>query len=104
MPSIQTCSRQEQNRSICGISLVVQCLGLQVPNAEGPGSIPGQGTRSHKSRLKIPRVTTKIWQNQIHTYLKKKVHIYIYIYQFVHRKRPEKEGLCVYHVNNTCVA
>ena len=27
-----------------------------------------------------------------------------YIYKFVHRKKPEKEGLCVYHVNNTCVA
>ena len=30
-----------------GTSLVVQWLRLHVPNAEGPGSIPGQGTRSH---------------------------------------------------------
>ena len=27
--------------------LVVQWLGLRTPNAEGPDSIPGQGTRSH---------------------------------------------------------
>ena len=58
-------SRTDQ---ICGISLVVQWLGLQVPNAEGPGLIPGQGTRSHKLQLKIPRVTTKIWQSQIYVY------------------------------------
>ena len=30
-----------------GTSLVVQWLGLHAPNAGGPGSIPGQGTRSH---------------------------------------------------------
>ena len=30
--------------------LVVQWLRLPAPNAEGPGSIPGQGTRSHKPR------------------------------------------------------
>ena len=29
-----------------GISLVVQWLRLHAPNAGGPGSIPGQGTRS----------------------------------------------------------
>ncbi|TEA24199.1 hypothetical protein DBR06_SOUSAS17310001, partial [Sousa chinensis] len=49
-------------------SLVVQWLRLHTPNAGGPGSIPGQGTRSHmpqrqqRSRmvqLKIPRATTK---------------------------------------------
>ncbi|TEA31888.1 hypothetical protein DBR06_SOUSAS8310129, partial [Sousa chinensis] len=28
-------------------SLVVQWLRLHAPNAGGPGSIPGQGTRSH---------------------------------------------------------
>ena len=28
-------------------SLVVQWLILRVPNAGGPGSIPGQGTRAH---------------------------------------------------------
>ena len=32
---------------IAGTSLVVQWLRLQAPNAGGPGSIPGQETRSH---------------------------------------------------------
>ena len=30
-----------------GTSLVAQWLRLRAPNAGGPGSIPGQGTRSH---------------------------------------------------------
>ena len=30
-----------------GTSLVVQWLRRHAPNAVGPGSIPGQGTRSH---------------------------------------------------------
>ena len=30
-----------------GTSLVVQWLRLLAPNTGGPGSIPGQGTRSH---------------------------------------------------------
>ena len=34
-----------------GTSLVVQRLRLRTPNAEGPGSIPGQ----------IPRATAKSW-------------------------------------------
>ena len=29
-----------------GTSLVVRCVRLRAPNAGGPGSIPGQGTRS----------------------------------------------------------
>ena len=37
----QTCPR--------GTSLLVQWLRIRVPNAGGLGSIPGQGTRSHKS-------------------------------------------------------
>ena len=39
--------------------LVVQWLKLHAPNAEGPGLIPGQGTRSHISQLKIPHTATK---------------------------------------------
>ena len=35
---------KEQNS---GTSLVVQWLRLCAPNAGGPGSLPGQGTRSH---------------------------------------------------------
>ena len=43
-----------------GTSLVVQWLRLRAPNAGGPGSILGQGTRSHMLQLKkIPRAATK---------------------------------------------
>ena len=64
-----------------GISLVVQWLRLHTPKAGGPGSIPGQGTRSHVSqewihrpqqrvhmpqgRSMIPCATTKTWSSQI---------------------------------------
>ena len=55
-----------------GTSLVVQWLRLCVCNAEGPGSIPGQGTRSHRlqlrvqmPQLKIPYVIIKI-RNPVH--------------------------------------
>ncbi|TEA31306.1 hypothetical protein DBR06_SOUSAS710061, partial [Sousa chinensis] len=48
-------------------SLVVQWLRLHAPNAGGPGSIPGQGTRchmpqlrSHVPQLKITHTATKI--------------------------------------------
>ena len=46
-------------------SLVVQWL--RAPSARGPGSIPGQGTRSHmpQLRLKIIRITTKTQCSQI---------------------------------------
>ena len=37
-----------------GTSLVVQWLRLCTHNAEGPCSIPGQGTRSHMPQLKNP--------------------------------------------------
>ncbi|TEA25080.1 hypothetical protein DBR06_SOUSAS6010062, partial [Sousa chinensis] len=47
-------------------SLVVQWLRLRIPNAGGPGSIPGQGTRSHMlqlrvhmPQLRIPHAATK---------------------------------------------
>ena len=36
----------------CGTSLVIQWLRLHVPNAEGPGLSPGQGTRSHMLQLR----------------------------------------------------
>ncbi|TEA30236.1 hypothetical protein DBR06_SOUSAS12710011, partial [Sousa chinensis] len=48
-------------------SLVLQWLRLLTPNAGGPGSIPGQGTRSHMPQrracmlqLKIPHTATKV--------------------------------------------
>ncbi|TEA33512.1 hypothetical protein DBR06_SOUSAS3910063, partial [Sousa chinensis] len=33
-------------------SLLVQRLRLHAPNAAGPGSIPGRGTRSHVPQTK----------------------------------------------------
>ena len=45
----------------------VQCLRVCPPSAEGPGSIPGQGTRAHlpylsgpTPQLKLAHATTKI--------------------------------------------
>ena len=43
---------------LLGTSLVVQWLGLWVPSAGGPGSIPGQGARSHMLQLR-PREAKK---------------------------------------------
>ena len=37
-----------------GISLVVQWLGLHAFTAEGPGSIPGQGTKISQATLACP--------------------------------------------------
>ena len=49
-------SREEQ----AGTSLVAQWLGLRAPNAGHPGSIPGQGTRSHMhAATKSLHATTK---------------------------------------------
>ena len=40
---------------------MVQWLRLYIPNAGGPGLIPGQGTRSHTLQLKkIPHAAMKI--------------------------------------------
>ena len=36
-----------------GTSLVAQWVGLRTPNAGGPGSTPGQGTRSHVPQLRV---------------------------------------------------
>ena len=51
---------------------VAQWLRLCIPNAGGPGSIPGQGTRSHVPPLRVrmpqlrsPPAATKTWRNQI---------------------------------------
>ena len=51
-----------------GASLVVQWLRLCAPNAGGPGSIPGQGTRSCMPQLKIPSAATKTQCSQINKY------------------------------------
>ena len=34
----------------------------------GPGSIPGQGTRSHRPKLKILHATTRTWHSQINKF------------------------------------
>ena len=41
------------NVNLGGISLVVQWLRLHAPNAGGPGSIPGQGTKIQCSHIYI---------------------------------------------------
>ena len=55
---------QQENRTP-GISLEVQWLRLRTPNAGGPGSNPGQGTRSRILQLQIPHATTRTWHSQI---------------------------------------
>ena len=54
-----------------GTSLVVQWLRIYAPNAGGPSSIPGQGTKSHmlQRRLKILRATGETWCSQISKYI-----------------------------------
>ena len=39
--------------STIGTSLVVRWLRLYAPNAGDPGSIPGQGTRTHMPQLSV---------------------------------------------------
>ena len=40
-------------KNVLGTSLVVKWLRLRAPNAGGPGSIPGRGTRSHILELRV---------------------------------------------------
>ena len=63
-PILKNCCLKEPS---LGTSTVVQWLRLSVPSAGGLGSLPGQGTRSHKPQLRvhrpglnIPHATTKI--------------------------------------------
>ena len=49
--------------------LVVQWLRFHAPKAEGPGSISGQGTRSHKLQVWSHNAATKTQHNP----LKKKI-------------------------------
>ena len=55
-----------------GTSLAVQWVRLHAPNAGGPGSFPGQGTRSHMLQWKIPHATTKTQHSQINKKILKK--------------------------------
>ena len=45
--------------SLTGNSLAVQWVGLCTPPAEGLGSSPGQGTKSHKPQVKDKKQKTK---------------------------------------------
>ena len=61
-----------------GTSLAVQWLRLCTPNAGGPGSISGQGTRSCMPQLRSPhaatkssRASTKTWCSQVIYFLNK---------------------------------
>ena len=44
---------------------MVQWLRLHIPNAEGPGLIPGQATRPHMPQLRVLHAVTKgpTWLN-----------------------------------------
>ena len=55
----------EQHYMKQGTSLVIQQLRLNAPSAGGPGSIPGQGARSHMLQLKILSAATNSQHSQI---------------------------------------
>ena len=63
-----------------GISLVVQWLRLLTPNAGGPGSIPGQGTRFHMPQLRSGAA------KYINKYFKKQAIIFFCTAKFEKRK------------------
>ena len=63
-------------------SLVDQCLRLRVPKVEGPGTIPGQGTRSHIIQLRPHMLHNKYQRSHMQQLRpcrakKKKIQIYI---------------------------
>ena len=43
---------EQQQIEMSETSLMVQRLRLHTPNARGPGSIPGQGTRAHMPQVR----------------------------------------------------
>ena len=49
---------------------MVPQLRLCALNAGGPGSIPGQGTGSHRLQLKTPHATTKMRHSQVNVNFK----------------------------------
>ena len=49
-------------------SLVFQWLGLHAPTAEGMGSIPGQGTRSHMLNLRVYKPQLKKIEDLCHVW------------------------------------
>ena len=63
---------------------MVQWLKLCTLNAGGPGSIPGQGTRSHMSELRVCRLQLKISSAITKTQHGQKKKIYVYIHIHIH--------------------
>ena len=61
----------DKNKGNKWTSLMVQWLRLCIPKAGDPGSIPGQGTRSHIQQLSIPHAEIKNQQGQINKYFLK---------------------------------
>ena len=57
----------EDQEDMTGTSLVVQRLRCHIPNAGGPGSISGQGTRSHMLQLRFCTVQLKILHATVKT-------------------------------------
>ena len=67
--------KSEQGHTETGgvlLNIAVQWLRLHAPNVGGPGSIPGQGTRSNMPQLKISHAATKTRCSQISKIKKKK--------------------------------
>ena len=64
IPQVLSCRQQNplQLIIIIGTSLMVQWVRLCAPNAGVPGSIPGQGTRSHMPQLRArtPQLRSKL--------------------------------------------
>ena len=50
---VDICTKMTIKKNHLGTSLVAQWLRLWAPNAEGLGSIPGQGTGSHMPQLRV---------------------------------------------------
>ena len=65
IPRTENCAWHVVGSGFSGTSLLAQWLRLWAPNAGGSGSIPGQRTRPHMSKLKRLHAATKIWCGQI---------------------------------------
>ena len=60
-------------KATVGSSLVIQWLWLHTPTGGARVSIPGQGTRSHMSQLRVHKL-------QLNIYIYTHIHMYIYMY------------------------
>ena len=86
------------------ISLVAQWLRLQAPNSGGLGSIPGQGTRSHLSKLKIPHAATKTRCSQIiflKSYSFSNSHVWMWELDHKEGWAPKNQCLCIVVLEKT---